>query len=165
MPLTDIIRWAAVLTLGLSCGLALRIGLLYQFGRPRPGVTLARLRTLHVAALSYAWTFLSGAYAVEVYERLRTSFTIRAPVGLLAGLLAMYGMITVTRIVSKIGPVFDRGMRLDRERHERRDLEDSQEHRIGGPSASVDRTERRDLENTQEKRRVQEDEGTYNEET
>ena len=157
MPLTDIFRWAAILTLGLSCGLALRIGLLYQFGKPRPGVALARLRTLHVAALSYAWTFLSGAYAYEIYERIGWPFTPRIVVGLLAGLLALYGMITVTQIVAKIGPVFDRSIRIDRERHERRDLEDSQEQRRGTPSAGDDRSERRNLENTQEKRRVQED--------
>lgn len=127
--LADILRWIAVATLVFSCGLSLRIALLYQLGEPRPGVTLARLRTFHVAALSYAWTLLSGAYAYEIQERLGEPFTARPFVGFVAGGLALAGMITVTRIVSKIGPVFSLAERLNRERGERRNLEDDQEKR------------------------------------
>ncbi len=166
-------RWACILTLVFSCGLAGRIALLYQFGKPRPGVALARLRTLHVAALSYAWSLISGAYAFEVYERIAEPFTVRPFVGFIAGALALWGMVTVTRIVARIGPVFSLRERLIRERGERRDLEDNQEQRRfeedEARSASTagrsirEREERSDLEDSQEQRRTDEDEssGTY----
>lgn len=125
----NVLRWGALGTLLISCGLALRIALLYQFGTPREGAPLARLRTFHVAALSYAWTLLSGGYALEVYNRLGQPLAFRGFVGLTAGSLALAGMVTVTRIVARIGPVYSARERLVRERGERRTLENAQELR------------------------------------